>query len=382
MCSIRVTYSEVAESTTTPTTTRLVPLVRTCSPRTCTPAEYKLMRRRPGELVANRYHLRRPLGTGTYGEVWEARDTHLGHDVALKLMHHQDKSTTWREAHLLTALRSEHILEVHNADAEFDVPYLDTALAACSLDAVMAPYGIEPTRAVDYVRRALRGLELCHRSQLLHRDIKPANLFLSIGGDALLGDFGIASVMDSNGFAEAGGDIRIRAPELHGGGGTSIRSDIYSMSVTLYALLAGRMPFGQQYEADLIAAVQAGQYPHLRDIAPHVGRALADKVRKGMSVDPHSRYASAGEFDNALAIPVDARKFTPAAVDGDELRAWSGTGKGVDLRVSLRPSSRPRQYRIDTVGVRTNRRLLEHCGDIRERDAPTRLRRIFDGLRH
>jgi serine/threonine protein kinase len=137
---------------------------------------------------------------------------------------------------------------VNNADVDIDVPYLDTALARCSLDAEMTPYGIEPTRAVDYLRRALRGLELCHRSRLIHRDIKPGNLFLSIGGDAVLGDFGIAAMMDSNGLAEPGGDMRIRAPELHADSRSTSRTDAYSMAVTLYALLAGRMPFSQPAE--------------------------------------------------------------------------------------------------------------------------------------
>lgn len=234
---------------------------------------------------------------------------------------------------------------MNNADVDIDVPYLDTALARCSLDAEMTPYGIEPARAVDYVRRALRGLELCHRSRLIHRDIKPGNLFLSIGGDAVLGDFGIAAMMDSNGLAEPGGDMRIRAPELHAGSRSTSRTDVYSMAVTLYALLAGRMPFSQPYEADLVAALHAGSYPHLRDIAPHVGRALADKVRKGMALVPQNRYASAAEFDNALAIPVDVRSLVRRRPrEANSVRGRLSAG-GVDIRVSLRQSTRTKQYK-------------------------------------
>ena len=128
-----------------------------------------------------RYRLVRLIGQGAFGEVWEAIDTHRSHEptleshtVALKLITTRDRGATWHEASILTALKSDHILEVNNADIFVDVPYIDTVLAATSLDKQAFPVRVEPERATAWKRRALRGLELCHQHRLLHRDVKPA----------------------------------------------------------------------------------------------------------------------------------------------------------------------------------------------------------------
>jgi eukaryotic-like serine/threonine-protein kinase len=269
----------------------------------------------PGAMIANRYRLEALLGRGGYGEVWRAFDTHRSHLVALKLILHRNRTATWHEASLLTALKDEHILEVNNADVAVDLPYLDTALAHCSLDAKSMPLGVEPGLAVDWMRRSLRGLALCHRRGLLHRDVKPHNIFLSASGDAKLGDFGIAQMMDAAGTADPEGDWQIRAPELFQGVRASVASDIYSSGVTLYALIAGRLPFdGINLMSDLEAAVSAGRYEPIRDAAPHVSQELADRIRKAMSLDPAQRFATASEFDNALSLRTRARRFTPIAL--------------------------------------------------------------------
>ena len=187
----------------------------------------------------------------------------------------------------MTTLKSEHILEVNNADVAVDIPYIDTALATCSLDQLAVPLGVEPGLAVDWMRRGLRGLDLCHKRGLLHRDVKPQNVFLTSNGDSKLGDFGIAALMDAAGTADAHGDMRIGAPELLTGGRASIVSDVYSAACTLYALLAGRLPYEQ---GNPVTAIIGGQCRPLRDLAPHVSRALADKVRKGMAVDLRSDF--------------------------------------------------------------------------------------------
>lgn len=146
-----------------------------------------------------RYLLKRQLGQSTVGEVWLAVDTHRGQEVALKLILNRDRPAAWHEAKVLTALQSPHILQVNNADVALDIPYLDTALAQCSLDKLSEPSGAEPTQATDWLRRALRGLNLCHSRRLLHRDVKPQNLFLSLNGDAQLPSLTVARLLDGRG---------------------------------------------------------------------------------------------------------------------------------------------------------------------------------------
>lgn len=334
-----------------------------------------------GSVIANRYRLRRPLGQGGFGEVWEAEDLHRNHAVALKLLRDRDRAAAWREASVLTALESPYILKVNNADVVVDVPYLDTALADCSLDKVCKPYGTEPRRAVDWTRRALRGLDLCHRRGLLHRDVKPENIFLIKPDDIRLGDFGIASLMAADGTADPHGDPTIMAPELFTGGRASVASDLYSMAVTLYTLLAGRNPFAHcATKADLEACIVAGKYEDLRDIAPHVSVALASKVRKGMELEPAKRFASAATFDGELVLPSRDRQFEPIKAHAGHLRCWNVTGKGTDTEVCIVAKSGI-TFEVETRRVGSGSRVRKHCFKSPQSSVAKDLRKVFNDLR-
>lgn len=335
-----------------------------------------------GDMIANRYRLERLLGRGGFGEVWQATDTHRTYKVALKLIRNRNRGATWREATILTALKSEHILEVNNADVFVDVPYLDTALAACSLDERAQPYGVEPGLAVDWMRRALRGLDLCHKRGLLHRDVKPHNIFLTSTGDAKLGDFGIAALMDHAGTADAHGDMQIRAPELFTGDRALVASDVYSAACTLYALVAGRLPFeGITQQADLEAAIVKGTYVPIRDLAPHVSQALANKIKSGMALDPAERFSSAAAFDSALALPRQTRQFTPLPPHDGHLRCWTVTGGASELRVCVLAGTRPRRVSVETRHESSGNRVAKHCFETTAGELARRLRTVFHDLR-
>ncbi|MGV0777718.1 serine/threonine-protein kinase [Mycolicibacterium elephantis] len=336
----------------------------------------------PGDLIANRYRLLNLIGSGGFGEVWRAVDTHRSYEVALKLIRTRDRSAAWREASLLTALKSEHILEVNNADVAIDVPYLDTALAACSLDARCEPYGVEETQAVNWMRRALRGLDLCHKRGLLHRDVKPQNIFLTTSGVAKLGDFGVAGLMDASGTAPPHGDLRICAPELVTGGRATVASDVYSAACSLYALVAGRLPFaGITDQAILVDAIAHGKYPSVRDVAPNVSQALADKIRIGMSPTPGDRFVNAAAFDSVLALPERARRFSPRQPHNGHLRCWSVTGRGSAIDVCTVQGSRARRVAVETVRRPSGNRVRRLCFECAERELPVRLRAVFNDLR-
>lgn len=336
----------------------------------------------PGFLIATRYELQALIGGGAFGEVWRALDRHRNQVVALKLIRTLDKLATWNEASHLTALRSEHILEVNNADVFVDVPYLDTALANCSLDARAEPLGVEPGLAVDWMRRALRGLQLCHSRGLLHRDIKPQNVFLSLEGEAKLGDFGVAALMDASGTAPPHGDMRIAPPEYFAAGRASVASDVYSAACTLYALVTGHLPYSAITDpADLPPAITRGDYPRVRDQAPHVSQALAEKISKGMASDPCDRYTSAAEFDNALALPKRQRQFVPKQPHAGHSRCWSVVGGAADIQVCVSPGSRAGRHLVAARHVRSGNKISKYCTETTGGQLASRLRRIFNDLR-
>src|SRR5262249_45608089 len=145
-------------------------------------------------LFADRYERVSPIGQGGFGVVWRAFDHNQNREVALKLYRpgvpviHK-----FHEARVLTALESDHILRVYNADTDAsDIPYIATRIAEAGstedLLVTASPYGVRPDLAVTWVRQMLVGLGACHAFGLVHRDIKPANIFLDRMDWGMLGD--------------------------------------------------------------------------------------------------------------------------------------------------------------------------------------------------
>jgi serine/threonine protein kinase len=272
------------------------------------------------------------LGRGSFGEVYEAIDTFQDAVVALKLVRRLAPTAgPWREAQLLTQLRSDYILPVWNADLVAGIPYLVTELARHGTAGQrMAPLGVPPPLAVHWVRAACRGAARSHDAGLLHCDIKAENLFLDDQDHATLGDFGLASLMDASGLGPAAfGTPVTMAPEVAAGGRTSVRSDVYSLGATLYALLAGRYGHSEPDARACMAAVVAGGPLALRDLAPHVPQALAQRVDRAMARDAADRYSSPAEFDAALGhLPASERAWCRTDEHAAHVRCWRGEAPG------------------------------------------------------
>jgi eukaryotic-like serine/threonine-protein kinase len=259
---------------------------------------------------AGRYQILARIGGGTFGEVFRAVDTHQGDVVAVKLLKLINPLRPWQEAEILTQLASPYILKVRNADIVAGQPYIVTELAQHGSTADrMRPIGVPPELAVRWIRAACRGAARAHDAALVHRDIKPENIFLTAETDAVLGDFGIAELVDATGHASWGGTTETMAPEVAAGGQTSVRSDVYSLGASLYALLAGRFAHQGSDDAAVTAAVVAGPGPDIRDVAPNVSLVLAARVRQAMARAEVDRYPDAAAFDAALGLPAPSRAW-------------------------------------------------------------------------
>jgi eukaryotic-like serine/threonine-protein kinase len=315
-----------------------------------------------GALVDGRYQVLRFLGQGSFGEVYEVRDLHQNMNVALKLLGPRQFGGPWQEAQVLTHLQSDYILPVLNADFDAGVPYLVTTLARHgSADARMTPRGVEPRTAVRWIRSACRGAARTHDARLLHRDIKPENLFLTADDEALLGDFGISCLMDASGHCPAGGTAQTMAPEVAAGGSTSIASDVYSLGASLYALLAGQYAHDHPDGHECMRLVASQTPTPLRDVAPHVSQALAQRVSKAMARDPSDRYQSAQEFDSALGqLPSPSRNWCRSDEHISHSACWRGEADGKqDVTVCLVPSG----TRLEVIAEHqpSGRRILAAC---------------------
>ena len=265
----------------------------------------------PGTTVNDRYVLDGKLGSD--GNVYKAFDRHLNRTVAFKLLlPDEDEPQSWDEARRLEQLRSNFIVPVLDADVVLtsDIRYITTDLLPDGdLEADARPQGLPVALAVRFGHQIAAGIDSIHAEGMIHRDIKPANA-LRRGDNVLVSDVAKCSLLDSHGEAPRDGSWCTLAPEAAPDDGVcSVATDVYSLAATVFYLLSGEYPVShRQEESRQQALIYSGALRDISDLAPHVPRAIATVVRRGLSVDPSARYPSANAFGNALVTAMGKRR--------------------------------------------------------------------------
>jgi eukaryotic-like serine/threonine-protein kinase len=236
-----------------------------------------------------------------------AEDTQLGRRVAVKRLSASlagdelFQERFFREAKMAASLSHPNLVAVYDVGEEDGVPYIVMEyVEGETLAELMARVRPVPTeRAVDLLLQVCAGLENAHAAGLVHRDIKPQNLLVRADGVVKIADFGIARALQATQLTQAGtvlGTAAYLAPEQAAGERVTAAADLYSLGAVAYELLSGRTPYEFDSLADL-AAKQPQPPPPLRDVPPHVERA----VMRALSYRPSDRPRSASEFARALA---------------------------------------------------------------------------------
>ncbi|GJM37900.1 MAG: serine/threonine-protein kinase [Acidimicrobiales bacterium] len=341
-----------------------------------------------GHLFANRYEVTRYIDSGTYGDVYEAIDTHQDDRVvALKLLNPAKLgSWPWQEATMLTRLDSEYVLSIFNADVDAGIPYLATQLATSgSLEGAGHLPRLSVREVVAIVRGAARGLARTHDGGIVHRDVKPANLFWSATSSAMVGDFGFAHPLDANGEAPPEGTPVTAAPELLTGGPATVQSDIWSLGATAYQLLTGVYPHedlaASRTRQDLYPARTGRPPTPLRDLAPHISQRLASRIERALAEMPCDRYPSMTSFESDLgAGATPARSWRENQPHPGHLRCWTSDDPS-DLTVCMASGTTAALANIDVRHAVSGNRIVKHCSDDGYlRAAGGRLRSIFEKL--
>ncbi len=275
------------------------------------------------------YLLKRLLGRGGMGEVYEAVDMVMKRTVALKLMsadYSQDpqfRRRLQREARIAGRLREPHVVPIHNY-GEFDGQlYVDMHfIEGTDLDTVLRRYGpLAAPRAVAIVRQIASALDAAHRAGVLHRDVKPANVLLTGDDFAYLVDFGIASAVTEEKLTQLGdviGTWAYMAPERFTGRNDSVteRVDTYALACVLFECLTGSAPY-QGSRASVMAAHLTQPVPQPSSLRPGIPVAFDQVIARGMAKSAEDRFDSAGDF--ALAAN-DALATTDQDKSADILR--------------------------------------------------------------
>jgi serine/threonine protein kinase len=164
---------------------------------------------------------------------------------------------------------------------------------------------------------------------IVHRDISPANLIVSRQGEVKIVDFGIASARSRLGNTQTGqvrGKLAYMSPEQASGRTVDNRSDLFSLGVVLYEMIAGRRPFDANADHELLARIQSGVFPRLQDVASDVPDEVAAVVHRALAVDVADRFASAEELQIAL---MQAMQHLSGPFTAQQLARWA-VSVGVD----------------------------------------------------
>ncbi|OBB65867.1 serine/threonine protein kinase PknE [Mycobacterium sp. 852014-50255_SCH5639931] len=255
------------------------------------------------------YLLRRLIGRGGMGDVYEAEDTVRERTVALKLMSQTlstdpvFRSRMQREARTAGRLQEPHVVPIHDFGEIDGQLYVDMRLIdGKDLATMLSRYGpLSPPRAVAIVRQIGSALDAAHAAGVLHRDVKPENILVSGDDFAYLVDFGIASATADEKLTQIGttvGTVKYMAPERFSDSEVTHRADIYALACVLYECLTGSPP----YTGDQISVMGAHLHqaiPQPSAARPGIPIAFDAVIARGMAKDPADRYASCGDLSAA-----------------------------------------------------------------------------------
>ncbi|HTY31578.1 serine/threonine-protein kinase [Mycobacterium sp.] len=263
-----------------------------------------------------RYEIRRLLGQGGMGEVYEAYDTNKGRTVALKLLtdrYAEDetyRARFLRESHAAAVLQEPHVIPIHDWGEINGVLYIDMRLVrGQTLHDMLKAGPLEPERATDIIRQIAAALDAAHAEGLIHRDVKPQNIIVTPDDFAYLVDFGIAEAKGDTHLTMVGyqvGTFDYMAPERFGDGDVTALVDIYSLACVLYEALTGAKPFPVQSAEQVIGAHISSPPPRPSAVNPRVPAAFDEVIARGMAKHPDDRYGSAGALGRAAKRALSA----------------------------------------------------------------------------
>lgn len=264
----------------------------------------------PGSMVGRYLTLSR-VGVGGMGVVYRAHDTELNRTVALKVLppqlcqHSEYLKRFHTEAQAQARLNSPHIITLyelmeHPAGEILVLEYVEGE----TLESRLRHYGPLPvSEAIRIFDQALRGVEHVHQMGVVHRDLKPSNIFITRDGVIKLMDFGVARLLDNHDPSQKGimvGTLLYISPEQINGRETDCRSDVYTLGVSLFEAVTGRLPFERRSDYGLMHAHVQENPPSPKEFQRRLPHELETVILKAMEKDPDRRFQTAAEFRTAL----------------------------------------------------------------------------------
>src|SRR5215467_11679350 len=259
------------------------------------------------------YEIVGAIGAGGMGEVYKARDTRLGREVAIKLLRAEKLSSPERtarfmqEARAASGLNHSHIVTIHDIGAEGGRDFIVMEyIKGRALDQLIPPSGMPVGQALRLSVQIADALSKAHAAGIIHRDLKPGNIMVTEDGDVKLLDFGLAKLTDTSETSEFDrtltvqrakteegtivGTLSYMSPEQTEGKKLDARSDIFSFGAVMYEMVTGRRAFAGGSQASTIAAILKEDPKPPREAVPGVPPELERIINRALRKDPARRF--------------------------------------------------------------------------------------------
>jgi len=260
---------------------------------------------RPGMLISDRYEIIEKVGSGGMADVYKAKCHRLNRFVAIKILKAEYSKDTGfvekfrREAQSAAGLSHPNIVNVYDVGDDDGLYYIVMELVeGITLKSFIERKGkLEVKEVLGISIQIAQGMEAAHANHIIHRDIKPQNIIISREGKVKVTDFGIAKAASSNTItSNAMGSVHYISPEQARGGYSDEKSDIYSLGISMYEMLTGRVPFIADSTVSVALLHIQGEAIPMRELEPSIPISLDKIVQKCMQKKPERRYASVTEL--------------------------------------------------------------------------------------
>ena len=258
-----------------------------------------------GIVIGGRYEVLSHIGAGGMADVYKAKDHKLNRLVAVKVLKAEFRSDTQfvakfqREAQSAAGLSHPNIVNVFDVGEDRGLYYfvMELVVGITLKDYITKKGKLSVKEATSIAIQVSLGLEAAHNRGIVHRDVKPHNIIISTDGKVKLSDFGIAKAINSNTItANVMGSVHYSSPEQVRGGFSDAKSDIYSLGITMYEMVTGRVPFdGDTTVAIAIKHLQEEMVPPSR-YTSDLPYSLEQIILKATQKNPENRYARIGEL--------------------------------------------------------------------------------------
>ncbi len=324
-----------------------------------------------GMIIGDRYEILEKIGNGGMSDVYKAKDHKLNRFVAVKVLkqefsENENFVSKFRiEAQAAAGLMHPNIVNVYDVGEEGGIYYIVMELVeGITLKKYIEKKArLSAKEAISIAIQVSMGIESAHNNHIIHRDIKPQNIIVSKEGKVKVTDFGIAKAATSNTItSNVMGSVHYTSPEQARGGYSDEKSDIYSLGVTMFEMLTGRVPFnGETTVAIAIKHIQE-ELPSPREFVSEIPISVEQIVCKCCQKSPDRRYQSMGELivdlkqslmnpdeDFVKVVDPDEEASTRMITDRDmvQIKRQSDRRDSMDEAMRLRKNADYRQERYE-----------------------------------